>query len=955
MEWLVLIILIVVCVILWKRVSKLENQLESLRDTLFVQPEPRRHERAVARAFHAASPEVQTAPLVPEPEPAPPPPPPHTAIPAPVVVTRLDDEPQAEEEPERRTLGFEDIFGRYLPIWAGGVTLAVAGFLIVKYSIDAGLLSPTIRVILGLMFGSGLIAGAEIALRSHRFVGDDRIRQALAGAGIATLYASILVAANLYHLVDPMTAFVGLAAVTALAAGLSLRFGAPSAVLGLVGGLAAPALVGADSPNVPLLATYLAFTVGGLCALGRSQRWWWLGALAVAGGFGWGMLLILGGLNDMASILAVGTLTLLFAIAFPLLLLGDRGVVLRLGAAVIGCAQMAAIVATGGFAPLEWAMFALFSVAIVWLSRRQSLLANAPLIGLAIGGLLTIAWPSPTTTMLAFVLGGGLAIYGGPALWRVWRSDGGPGDALQIAGLALAVALLPLVHFHDQFGWQSFSTLALAGAAIAAFAAALGWRHPDRLADPRFALLSIIAIGLALLAAGLGLPAWALAPATAVAALGALVLARRSQDPQIDIAAHAFALASLFFLSSANGPEELLHAAGVTPVLAEMLPAFARWLIPAAALLAFARWSGQPMLRPVMQGAVVLLGYVAAAQLLPWQYLALLPAALIAGLALTRTREHVEIPALGTAAALSLAWAAQPLLAWLTAGTAALAGMPLYVTELPELIPVAIRIAAPTLALILLLWRKALPKQMRDIGVIETAVMATIAVHIAWKQLFAIADIDAFARSGMAERTLWEMLLLGAALLAWRLDAKRIATGLGIAGLLHFTWFTLALHNPLWQLQAVGPWLLPAYGTAFALAWLSKYPAPGEPADRIRGGAQMALILAFALSALSQVFHGTYLMSGNVTQAEDIGRSLLAIALAIGFLQWGIRTSARDWRIASLVLMLAAVAKVFLRDAAGLDGLLRIASFAALGFSLIGVGWLYSRYLPDSRLAKQED
>ena len=47
--------------------------------------------------------------------------------------------------------------------------------------------------------------------------------------------------------------------------------------------------------------------------------------------------------------------------------------------------------------------------------------------------------------------------------------------------------------------------------------------------------------------------------------------------------------------------------------------------------------------------------------------------------------------------------------------------------------------------------------------------------------------------------------------------------------------------------------------------------------------------------------------------------------------------------------MLATVGKVFLFDASGLDGLVRVASFAALGFSLIGVGWLYSRYLPDPR------
>jgi uncharacterized membrane protein len=74
-----------------------------------------------------------------------------------------------------------------------------------------------------------------------------------------------------------------------------------------------------------------------------------------------------------------------------------------------------------------------------------------------------------------------------------------------------------------------------------------------------------------------------------------------------------------------------------------------------------------------------------------------------------------------------------------------------------------------------------------------------------------------------------------------------------------------------------------------------------------------------------------------------------SIALAIGYLVWGIRSGQRAWRIGSLLLMLVAVAKVFLLDASGLEGLLRIVSFLALGFSLIGIGWLYSRYLkPDT-------
>ena len=74
-------------------------------------------------------------------------------------------------------------------------------------------------------------------------------------------------------------------------------------------------------------------------------------------------------------------------------------------------------------------------------------------------------------------------------------------------------------------------------------------------------------------------------------------------------------------------------------------------------------------------------------------------------------------------------------------------------------------------------------------------------------------------------------------------------------------------------------------------------------------------------------------------------RSLLGIVLAAGFIGWGAYSGQRTWRIGSLVLMLLAVLKVFLFDAAGLEGLARIASFMALGFSLIGIGWFYTRQL----------
>jgi uncharacterized membrane protein len=224
----------------------------------------------------------------------------------------------AETGPEERKFGFEDIFGRKLPIWAGGITLAVAGMLIVKYSIDAGLISPLVRVISGLIFGFALIGSAELALRADDRVRDPRVRQALAGAGVASLYGAILIAANVYHLVGPVTAFFAMAAVTALAMGLSLRFGAPSALLGLAGGLAAPALVGSGEPNIPLLASYLAMAVGGLSVLSKSQRWMWLGIGALTGGFGWAGLLLLGGTLDSAATISHGIYIILLGIVLPM-------------------------------------------------------------------------------------------------------------------------------------------------------------------------------------------------------------------------------------------------------------------------------------------------------------------------------------------------------------------------------------------------------------------------------------------------------------------------------------------------------------------------------------------------------------------------------------------------------------------------------------------------------------
>ena len=960
MLFLVILGLMAVSFVLWREVAKLRTRVDELEGALWSQafapatPDRPAALRTPAVVIEQDAPQVEqveqfeqaaslqaelpVAPIANAPaEPA--------YADAPFAPT-FADLPDASEPELRPRIGFEELFGRRLPIWAGGVTLAVAGFLIVKYSIDSGLLSPLVRMILGLSFGSALIVAAEAALRGDLVVRDPRVRQSLAGAGIATLYATILVAANIYQLIGPLTAFVGMALVTAAAVGLSLRFGAPSAILGLVGGVAAPALVGTGEPNVPLLASYLALTVGGLCAVSRQQRWAWLGAGALIGGFGWGIVLLLGGAMDAGSTISLGILIVLLGIAFPLVLLADRGAIVRLAAGLVGCAQMAALVAIGGFTLLHWGLFGLISVAVIWLSKREPALRQLPSAGLAVALLLTGAWSAPGQVMLAIVLAAIAVIYGGAALARMWRSEGSLDEAIAIAAIALAVAIVPMLHFYriDGADDRAFALLAMLGAAIAGVSAALGWRAATRANDWRFALLVATASALLVTAATLALPVWAVAPTAALVASLLLLFARPVDDWRIELSAWCFAAATLGLLVAGatfdRGPQSAADRE-----LADWLEAF-RWLVPTAMAAWFAYRATWRRGGVVAQPIAVLLGWVAVAQVLPMDLIYLFPALLIA--ALVVAIRPIPLPALITAWVLVVLGGLFSAMEWLMAGGQSLLGTPFLDTLVRAPSDVLLQLAIPAAAIFLALRRAQWPRDVRPIAIGSAILLATIAAHSLFKHLLAIDTLPRFEALGYAERSLWEAQLAALALLAWQWRARTATIALAAASLAHFAWYSLIIHNPLWAAQAAGAWIVPAYGIAVGLLWATQRAGLLPSLDRARDWARMLLIPLFGLSLLRLAFSGPILSLAPIGPTEDILRSLLGALIAIGFLQYGIRASARDWRIASLALMLATVAKVFLRDASGLDGLLRVASFAALGFSLIGLGWLYSRYLPDA-------
>ena len=110
---------------------------------------------------------------------------------------------------------------------------------------------------------------------------------ALTAAGLFAAFASVYAAYDLYHLLAPLVAFLGLALIAALGVALALLQGPFIALLGMAGGFVTPALVESDAPSALALFGYLLTLVAGSLAVVRYKAWWWLAWAAIAGSSLW--------------------------------------------------------------------------------------------------------------------------------------------------------------------------------------------------------------------------------------------------------------------------------------------------------------------------------------------------------------------------------------------------------------------------------------------------------------------------------------------------------------------------------------------------------------------------------------------------------------------------------------------------------------------------------------------
>jgi uncharacterized membrane protein len=177
--------------------------------------------------------------------------------------------------------GFEERIGTRWVVWVGGLTLALGGFFMVRYSIEAGLLGPEVRTVLGGLFALALLAAGEWTRRKESISAIEALPIAnipaiLTAAGTAVAFATVYAAYALYDLLVPATAFVllGLVALGTLAA--ALLHGPALAGLGIAAAFATPVLVSSDKPDFWALYIYLAIVTAAAFGLARIRLWRWL-------------------------------------------------------------------------------------------------------------------------------------------------------------------------------------------------------------------------------------------------------------------------------------------------------------------------------------------------------------------------------------------------------------------------------------------------------------------------------------------------------------------------------------------------------------------------------------------------------------------------------------------------------------------------------------------------------
>lgn len=794
---------------------------------------------------------------------------------------------EAVDEPSRDSI--ESKIGGRWAVWLGGLTLGLGGLFLVRYSIEAGLISPAVRLLAALVFGLVLIAGGELLRRKGKIAFDAlpssvSIPGLLTAAGAITLFGTIYVAHDFYSYIGATSAFVLLALTAIGTIAISSLHGQSMAGLGLLGAIIAPMLVSSEDPSTTVLFGYLAIAGASAIFASKTPQWTAVPALTYIGLFVWS-LLYLGGVDVVDPLPPAAAFLALFAATIfiwpanhdlraepneaseqPV---GIRGLSLitrapfglSLTLSTVTALSALVYILSGAIfsaSPYYFAALLMVGLAALGASRRFAVIPavlsaggalavailNGPLLAMVTDTSYSLVSDSSNigiTLALALVF----AVCGISFLKR--RAEGDRCFATLWAGiLALVPASLGAISFANYGVYQFDITHFLFGATLglAALYAADHFSRKDNdasaLATNALVLLSFLSFALSLHTVSAALVTTILVPVLGLIYFLSARIRPWKALPWMMVPALLITMGRFAWEPSIVGADHL----SATPVFNQLLPAYG---IPAAlAIFAAYRISGSENLRlkNILQALAAIL--------------TLLFAAVLVRHGMNSGKLSGSVPSLGE----------QSIYTLLMIGLS---------------------------AIMLFLDRKDGSVTLRY-GSMLVSVISVIAVlsgHLITLNPYFTGELTGTWPFINLILVAYLLPALGYALIAYFANDKRPKLYVRLisasAALLAFVWVTLEVRH-FWHGQSIADWkgFIPAETYSYTVVWL-----------------------------------------------------LLGVALLV----LGIKREAMVLRLASAVLLIVATAKAFLVDMSNLEGALRALSFIGLGLVLMGIGLFYQRIL----------
>ncbi len=895
-------------------------------------------------------PAVPLPPEVPVPAPAPR----ATATPAP------RQHPPAEPRAPRPRIEWERWIGVRGAAAAGGIVLALAALLFFQYSIERGLISPTMRVVLGVVAGIVCLVGSEWLVKR----GQAAAAHALAGAGVVILYGATWAAQTLYGLIGVVPAFMLMVLITVvcvtLAVGRNARF---IAVLGLLGGFATPLLVASDVDSPAALFGYILLLDLGLLWLARARGWSLLAILSLAGTALHQTLWIFNRMDAERAALGIAVLAV-FGLAFLLVGSGER------------------------------------EPSRLWRATRAGGVAIPFAFAIHFAGTARLAenpWP---LGMLLLILSAG-------ACWLARRQT--RGAAIAAAGASLGVMALWFLNHRlsPALAWQAVG-LSLALAAVFTVAAEMSRRHAGARGLGDSALVSCLGLLTLLVLAAAErevVKPWPWLAGWAVLGAGLLLHSRWPRRAWVQLAAGLGPALGLFIAVAAHGRgagalEPWAYLA-LTVAVALVFQVLALW-VTRGELRSWAERTAAATALALMVPTFMLASLDRSAA--DASIAALLVLGLLAALSATRTRSGPWYLAAAVSTAFlqtTVRFAAHPSSftgpsSWTELGLLAVSAA--LFTVWPALVPGAFRDSRPAwwgAALAGPLWfvalKSAFVARFGDgaVGLLPVALAA-----LALTTVLAVRPLLAANARTRRAALVWYLavaLSLVSVAIPLQLEKEWITIGWALNGLaILLLWIRLdhpglkyfgvallgaatirLVANPevlSYHVRTGGPvlnwltytYLVPAIALVFAHrtlrsrevdrleSWEQRLTLRDRPIlAGLCGLAAVAVVFAWINLAIADAFAtGTTLeLSFQRLPARDATTSVAWAIYALILLAIGVRSRSSSLRWLSLGLLVLTLGKVFLHDLGELKDLYRVGSLVGLALSLIVVSLVYQRFV----------